>query len=122
MCRLLVFFFAEASYGGKVTPKLLLTGKQPVDPSFGDTVHVAEWVRRRVQQNGGRMSEFVLDAGLLRSTNLVDGDEMLRVQKIALLCTTGNPADRPTMKAVVEMLRKLPLAREQLCDSPDAER
>jgi hypothetical protein len=101
MCRLLVFFFAEASYGGKVTPKLLLTGKQPVDPSFGDTVHVAEWVRRRVQQNGGRMSEFVLDAGLLRSTNLVDRDEMLRVRKIALLCTTENPADRPTMKAVV---------------------
>ena len=130
---MLLFRFAEAGYGAKVTPKLdvysygvllleLLTGKQPVDPCFGDIMHVAEWVRTRVQENEGQMSESVLDPWLLRSTNLADKDEMLRVQQIALLCTMDNPADRPTMKAIVEMLRKLPRSSEQVCDSPDSER
>ncbi|XP_024370975.1 uncharacterized protein [Physcomitrium patens] len=115
----------EVACGVKVTPKLdvysygvllleLLTGKQPADPSFGETMHIAAWVRTVVQQNEGRMSDSIIDPWILRSTNLAARLEMLHVQKIALLCTAESPMDRPAMRDVVEMLRNLPQTNEHM--------
>jgi serine/threonine protein kinase len=110
---------AEVGYSTVVTTKLdvysygvhlleLLTGKQPADdPSFGESLHVAAWVKEKVRQNEGKMSESVLDPSLLDVTNLAAKDEMLSVQTIALLCTRDKPVDRPAMKQVVEMLSSL---------------
>lgn len=109
----------EVGYGTLVTTKLdvysygillleILTGRQPIDTSFGDTWHVASWVKTIVLQNKSKMSEIVLDPLLLNPTNLVAKHEMLFVQRIALLCTKDNPIDRPTMEDVVGLLRSIP--------------
>lgn len=103
-----------------VTPKLdvysygvllleLLTGKRPTnDPSFKENLHVVAWVKEKVQQNGGKMSELVLDPLLDPNVpNLATKEEMLSVQMIALYCTQDNPTNRPTMKEVVEMFTSL---------------
>ncbi|KAG0614658.1 hypothetical protein M758_6G193700 [Ceratodon purpureus] len=114
----------EYGFGTTVTPKVdvysygvlvleLLTGKQPVDPSFGDHMHIVEWVRARVQQSGSlpqknvgaNVGEAVLDPKLLRATSKDQKEHMLRVLRIALRCTRETPTDRPTMREVVEMLR-----------------
>lgn len=108
----------EVGYSNVVTPKLdvysygvllleLLTGKKPADKSFGESLHVAAWVKEKVRQNEGRMSESVLDPSLLDVGNLAAKDEMLLVQRIALLCTRESPADRPAMREVEEMFRNI---------------
>lgn len=54
---------AEYGYGGQVTPKVdvysfgvvlleLLTGKQPIDPSFCESEHIIPWVLSTIGQNG----------------------------------------------------------------------
>lgn len=88
----------------------LLTGKQPVDPSFGDSMHIVAWVRTMVHQSHGSrgatlLNEAVLDAKLLRNANCDQKQHMLRVLQIAILCTKDNPSERPTMREVVEKLR-----------------
>ncbi|KAG0604296.1 hypothetical protein M758_10G160300 [Ceratodon purpureus] len=115
----------EVGYSTKVSTKLdvysygvllleLLTGKKPAeDPSYGESLHVAAWVKEKVRQNEGKMSESVLDPSLLDDTNLACKDEMLSVQTIALLCTRDNPSDRPAMKEVVEMFSELSRIRNK---------
>lgn len=49
----------------------------------------------------------MLDSLVLHVTNLNDMDEMLFVERMALLCTRKNPIDRPTMNEVVEMFTSL---------------
>ncbi len=78
----------------------LLTGKKPVLPldQGGDLV---TWVRNYIQVH--TLSPGILDARL----NLDDEStvsHMITVMKIALLCTSTSPFDRPTMREVVWML------------------
>lgn len=106
-------------YSTLVTPKLdvysygvllleLLTGKRPTnDASFGESLHVVAWVKEKVQQNKGKMSEVVLDPVLLEEESLGGKEEMLCMQRLALMCTQNNPLDRPAMKEVVEMVSSL---------------
>lgn len=114
----------EYGFGTTVTPKVdvysygvllleLLTGKQAVDPSFGDYMHIVAWVRARVHQSGSltqkhvgaNVGEDVFDPKLLHTTNNDQKVHMLRVLRIAMRCAREAPADRPTMREVVEMLR-----------------
>lgn len=91
----------------------LLTGKQAVDPSFGDCMHIVAWVRERVQQSGSlsqrtvgaNVGEDIFDPKLLHTKNNDQKVHMLRVLWIAMRCARETPADRPTMREVVEMLR-----------------
>ena len=117
--RCVFAFVAEVGYGTPVAPAQdtysfgvllleLLTGRQPIDASYGEAGHIAAWVRESVLQNEGIMSTSVLDPSLLHPTNLAAKDEMLSVQRIALLCTRANPADRPTMRDVASLLNSLP--------------
>ena len=91
----------------------LLTGKQPVDPSFGDSMHIVAWVRSMVHHSHGSrggatttlLDEAVLDPTLLHNASGEQKQHMLRVLQTALLCTKDNPTERPTMREVVEKLR-----------------
>lgn len=102
---------AEYAYTMKVTEKCdiysygvvlleLLSGKTPVQPLDlgGDLV---TWVRMYVREHS--LTSGVLDPRL----NPEDGstvDHMLTVLKIALMCTSMTPSDRPSMREVVLML------------------
>lgn len=79
----------------------LLTGKMPLDPSFGDSVDIVEWVRRKANNN--ILSEQVLDPNVSGQCKYVQ-EEMLLVLKIAALCTAKLPKDRPSMRDIVTML------------------
>ena len=79
----------------------LLTGKRPIEPEFGDAVNIVEWVRGKVRCKAGIVD--ALDANVGASCTMVQ-EEMLLVLRIALLCTSRCPRDRPSMRDVVTML------------------
>jgi serine/threonine protein kinase len=99
----------------------LLTGRQPTDASFGETWHVATWVKESVFQNGGKMSDSILDPLIFDPTNLVEKNIILDVERIALLCTRKNPIDRPTMKNVANLLKNLSQKMEAMNENEDNE-
>lgn len=117
MCR--VVYCAEVGYDGLVTSKVdvysygvllleLLTGKLPAhDASYGEALHVVAWVKQKVQLNEGNVSKSVLDPLFLDPTDSAATEVMLSMQEIALLCTQENPADRPSMRDVENMLNIL---------------
>lgn len=101
----------EYAYTMKVTEKCdiysygvvlleLLTGRAPVQPleQGGDLVN---WVRNYVRKNS--LSPGILDDRLnLEDKTIVD--HMMTVMKLAFLCTSMSPFDRPSMREVVLML------------------
>lgn len=97
----------------------LLTGKQPVDSSFGDPMHIAAWVRGMVKEKSARLGEAVLDPVLLLDANELQKTQMLRVLRTAVLCTKENPNDRPSMTTVVEMLRTSGFLQPQASKQPE---
>lgn len=86
------------SYGVVVLE--VLTGKQPIDPTIPDGLHVVDWVR---QKRGGIE---VLDPSLL-SRPESEIEEMMQALGIALLCVNSSPDERPTMKDVDAMLKEI---------------
>ncbi|KAL5996594.1 hypothetical protein ACLOJK_007513 [Asimina triloba] len=86
------------SYGVVVLE--LLTGKMPVQPldQGGDLV---TWVRNYIQNNS-------MEAGMIDARMKIEDEIMINhifmVLKIALLCTSMSPSDRPAMRQVVSML------------------
>ncbi|KAJ4851336.1 hypothetical protein Tsubulata_005703 [Turnera subulata] len=78
----------------------LLTGKRPLDPAFGESVDIVEWIRRKIRDN--RSLEEALDPNLGNCKHVQE--EMLLVLRIALLCTAKLPRDRPSMRDVITML------------------
>ncbi|PON66100.1 Tyrosine-protein kinase [Trema orientale] len=92
------------SYGVVVLE--VLTGKQPIDPTIPDGLHVVDWVR---QKRGGIE---VLDPSLL-SRSESEIEEMMQALGIALLCVNSSPDERPTMKDVSAMLKEIKHEREE---------
>ncbi|KAK9087699.1 hypothetical protein Syun_030093 [Stephania yunnanensis] len=87
------------SYG--VVLMELLTGRKPLDPEFGESVNIVEWIHGRIRLN--RALEDALDANVGAQCKHVQ-EEMLLVLRIALLCTAKLPKDRPSMRDVLTML------------------
>lgn len=92
------------SYGVVVLE--VLTGKQPIDPTVPEGLHLVDWVR----QNRGSLE--VLDSSL-RSRTEAEADEMMQVLGTALLCVNASPDERPTMKDVAAMLKEIKQEREE---------
>ncbi|PON68307.1 GPCR kinase [Parasponia andersonii] len=99
----------EYAYSSKATTKCdvysfgvvlmeLITGKKPVEAEFGENKNIIYWVSNKVDTREGAME--VLDARLSGSYK----DEMIQVLRVAVRCTYKNPALRPTMKEVVQLL------------------
>lgn len=86
------------SYG--VVLMELLTGKKPLEPEFGDSIDIMEWMRRKMREK--KPLEEALDPSVGNTKHVQE--EMLLVLRIALLCTAKLPKDRPTMRDVLTML------------------
>ncbi|KAJ0764659.1 putative protein kinase RLK-Pelle-LRR-XI-1 family [Helianthus annuus] len=91
----------------------LLSGKRSVDSEFGDGNSIVDWVRSKVKTKEG--TKEVLDENAGGSCSSVR-EEMLLVLKVAMLCTSRNPTDRPSMRDVVTMLQEAKPKRK----SPDS--
>lgn len=89
----------------------ILTGKRSVESEFGDGNSIVDWIMTKIKIQNGLVD--VLDKNAGASCASVR-EEMMLLLRVALLCTSKNPADRPTMRDVVSMLqeakpkRKLP--------------
>ena len=92
------------SYGVVVLE--VLTGKQPIDPTIPDGLHIVDWVR---QKRGG---VEVLDKSL-RARPESKIEEILQTLGVAFLCVNPSPDDRPTMKDVAAMLKEIRQGREE---------
>ncbi|KAK9163531.1 hypothetical protein Syun_004433 [Stephania yunnanensis] len=99
----------EYAYTSKATTKCdvysfgvvlmeLLTGKKPVEVEFGESKNIICWVSCKVETKEGATE--VLDKRLSCSFR----DEMMKVLRIAIRCTSRTPAHRPTMNEVVQLL------------------
>lgn len=108
-----LFFMAEYAYTMKVTEKCdiysygvvlleLLTGRAPVQPleQGGDLV---TWVRTHIRNHNNTLTPGILD-NRVDLEDQITVNHMLTVLKIALLCTSMSPSERPSMREVVLML------------------
>lgn len=75
----------------------LLTSCSPIEPRYGEGKDIVYWVS--CQLNSQNISK-VLDPRISK----IAEEDMMRVLKIAILCTTKLPSVRPTMREVVNML------------------
>lgn len=78
----------------------LLTGKRPLDPEFGESADIVEWIRIKIRDH--KYLETALDPSVGNTKHVQE--EMLLVLRIAILCTAKLPKDRPSMKDVLTML------------------
>lgn len=88
------------SYG--VVLMEVLTGKRSVEAEFGDGNSIVDWVRAKVKSKEG-VTE-VLDKNAGAGCSAVR-EEMTLVLRIALLCTSKSPAERPSMRDVLSMMQ-----------------
>lgn len=84
----------------------VLTGKQPIDPTIEDGLHIVDWVRSK------RGAVEVLDRSLQARPD-PEIEEMMQTLGVALLCVAPAPDDRPSMKDVEAMLKEIRLDREE---------
>jgi serine/threonine protein kinase len=80
----------------------MITGRRPLDPSFGEGQSVVQWVRDHLCRKREPME--VIDARLQGRPD-AQVQEMLQALGIALLCASPRPEDRPMMKDVAALLR-----------------
>ncbi|XAR64889.1 Non-specific serine/threonine protein kinase [Bertholletia excelsa] len=90
----------------------LLMGKMPLDPCFGESIDIVEWVRSKIRSH--LAMEEALDPNIAGQCKHVQ-EEMLLVLKIALLCTAKNPKDRPSMRDIITMLGEAKPRRKSIC-------
>ncbi|XP_068647786.1 receptor protein-tyrosine kinase CEPR2-like [Aristolochia californica] len=99
----------ELAYSMKVTEKIdvysfgvvlleLITGQSPLELEFGESKDIVHWISSQLDDKKKVMA--VLDARVSASCE----EHMIKVLKIALLCTSKLPSLRPTMREVVNML------------------
>ncbi|KAL5704120.1 hypothetical protein ACHQM5_022593 [Ranunculus cassubicifolius] len=76
----------------------LVTGRSPVEPEFGEEKDIVYWVSTHLGSRDDVVK--VLDQKVSGTVE----DDMIKVLKIATLCTTKLPSLRPSMREVVKML------------------
>lgn len=106
----MVISLAELAYTLKVTEKSdvysfgvvlleLLTGRGAIEETYGEGRDIVYWVSIHLHdyQNVLKVLDHKLTSDLVQ-------DDMIKVLKIALLCTAKLPSLRPIMRDVVKML------------------
>eukprot|EP00253_Pinus_taeda_P014838 PITA_14838 len=74
----------------------LVTGKKPNDIEFGEDSDIVRWIRNQIHNDINK----VLDSRVAHSYR----EEMMLVLRVALICTSTLPINRPSMREVVEIL------------------
>ncbi|XP_077248531.1 uncharacterized protein LOC143888110 isoform X2 [Tasmannia lanceolata] len=79
----------------------LVTGREPTGPDFKEVEggNLVGWVFRKVEK--GEATD-VIDPAIV---NTASTQKMLQMVQIALICLSGNPANRPTMLHVLKFLK-----------------
>ncbi|KAK9167739.1 hypothetical protein Scep_002930 [Stephania cephalantha] len=99
----------ELAYSLKVTEKSdvysfgvvlleLVTGRSPIEPEFGEEKDIVYWVSTHLNSREDIIK--ILDP----EVSINAQDDMIKVLKVATLCTTKLPSLRPGMREVVKML------------------
>lgn len=92
----------------------IITGKKSVEPEFGEGNSIVDWVRSKLKTKED--VEEVLDKSRGRSCSLIR-EEMKQMLRIALLCTSRNPTDRPPMRDVLLILQEAKPKRKAMGDN-----
>lgn len=84
----------------------MVSGRRAVEADFGEGNNIVEWVREKLMRGEKGAAREVLDPVIVGAVVCKEvREEMMLVLRVALLCTSRNPADRPSMRDVVSMLR-----------------
>lgn len=105
-----IFFLTELAYTLKVTEKSdvysfgvvlleLVTGRRPIEEEYGEGKDIVYWVGTHV--NDQENVRKLLDQNVV--SDRVQED-MLKMLKVAIICTNKLPTPRPTMRDVVKMI------------------
>ncbi|KAL7135215.1 hypothetical protein ABFS83_11G078500 [Erythranthe nasuta] len=82
---------------------VLITGKDPLDPMFGEgSSSLGQWLRQ--MQQSGEVRETI-DKNILGQE--IEEDEMVMAVRISVVCMSELPADRPSSDELVSMLTQL---------------
>lgn len=92
----------------------LITGKRPNDDSFGENKDIVKWVTEvalaSAEVGSGMATNPRIDWAKLidqrMNPSTTDYEEIENVLNVALLCTSASPMSRPSMRRVVELLKK----------------
>lgn len=114
MLKLNVLLLAEYAYTTKVNEKIdvfsfgvvlleLVTGREPNDGNDNNNsnINLAEWAWRHFSE--GNSIEEALDKEIKEACYL---EEMCAVFRLGLACTSTLPDSRPSMKEVLQILRR----------------
>lgn len=111
----------EYAYSSKATAKCdvysfgvvlleILTGKKPVEAEFGENKNIVYWISTKVET---KEAWEVIDKRISGPFK----DDMIKVLRIAILCTCKSPSYRPTMDEVVQQLIEADPYRFDSCQS-----
>ncbi|KAF3781572.1 Receptor-like protein kinase [Nymphaea thermarum] len=79
----------------------LVTGKRPIEPEFGDGRDLVHWVSSRITTKESVMG--LVDPRIPEALR----EDVVKVLRVAVLCTARLPNLRPTMRVVVQMLEEI---------------
>ncbi|KAJ4701533.1 Receptor-like protein kinase [Melia azedarach] len=78
----------------------LVTGKKPIELEFGESKDIVRWACSKFSSKQSVLS--IVDSRIPETFK----ENAVEVLRIAVLCTTRQPALRPTMRSVVQMLEE----------------
>jgi serine/threonine protein kinase len=81
----------------------ILTGRRSVEAEYGEGSNIVDWARRKVAAGGGTLVGDVTEQSMSEPARR---EEMALVLRVALLCTSRCPQDRPSMRDVLSMLQE----------------
>ncbi|KAM3190950.1 hypothetical protein ACQJBY_068738 [Aegilops geniculata] len=81
----------------------ILTGRKSVEAEYGEGSNIVDWVRSKVAGGGGGLRDVMEHVS---SNSEAAREEMALVLRVALLCTSRCPQDRPSMRNVLSMLQE----------------
>ncbi|KAG8046480.1 hypothetical protein GUJ93_ZPchr0008g11742 [Zizania palustris] len=90
----------------------ILTGRRSVESEYGEGSNIVDWVRRKVAAGGVGVRD-VMDAAAWAGAGSGARDEMALALRVALLCSSRWPHERPSMREALSMLQEAD-AKKQL--------